>query len=544
MKSRRADTTLRVALLLVGISSFVVVLVLSEETRGWEPLWRVMVLLVPGGLAYVGLMGGGQLRDRHLERTHYGARRAGDDPSLAWLKAESWGFEARGASPGANHLPVTSFGIRRRNSLVALGVTSAVAAGAFIFGYDAASRPEPLSATGAIALVALAPALYFVVRSVGRSLLAGSAIRSKGNAVTFGQALGFVPPVRIGRSELLALVDARTVNGQLVFVAESTRMYGFQAEHLADPDVIVEWFTISWPEVPIARLDERANQAPSFEDLAPSIVAPGSVGTGTSNQTYSAPSVQFEDQGADSSSRPPQHRLTAMRRVLRRRVLAAGAVFLFTVAGLAPALWWYLDQRAANDQLVAEGTPVVATVVKVDRSSRGPDSLEVAFLHDDELIERTIYSGFFTGFSRDVKGRQITVLFDPRDPELIRLPDQRNIFLWTWIALLTTGLLSLLGSLSLAHALHAMAAVDGASWIRRRIHAVPRARRHRAYLIVDEPGAIGPIHLSNPSGLRKTKLENAEAWVGVGRRVTIVLPVQDDELTITVQGRRPNTRSL
>ncbi|MEM7288187.1 MAG: hypothetical protein AAF480_17700 [Actinomycetota bacterium] len=136
----------------------------------------------------------------------------------------------------------------------------------------------------------------------------------------------------------------------------------------------------------------------------------------------------------DPDAGPDPVDLEGARRQWRHRQFGFAAFSLAAAGVLVVSLVWWDAQRAANDRLLDEGELVTATVTEV-RVGRGPDTLIVEFVHEGDRYERRIHTGFFGGYARSNRGRDIGVLFDPARPDLVRTPSGRNMHDWTWLAL-------------------------------------------------------------------------------------------------------------
>ncbi len=528
METRTADLALRLSLIVAGLAGMVLFMVLATATEGWRAGFRLAVLLLPAGVTLATLMAGAELREPFEQRTRYGGRRRGAEGAIDLRRFGPADTAPPVGSPAAE-APPASFAIRRRNTVVALALTAATAAVMAPVALDALAQPD-LTETGLVAMVVLAPALFYSARSLLRLVASSWAIRLDHERITLGLALGFVPPLRLARSQLRAIVDARESTGLVHLVVDPSTGYRIRADHLVAVDALLATVASWWPELPIVTAEPHDVAPPSFEDLAPQIEdAP----TESSQDPIAAATRIPARRPMGDGAGPPPARIRSARQVLRRRTWLAGGVFLVAVVGMFPASWWYLSQRADNDRVLGDGIVVRAVVTDVDRSAFGPDSMKVAFTHEGVEYVRTIHSGFFSSYSRTALGNEIEVSFDPANPRLVRLADRRNIHELTWVALLGAGAVGLLASLGLARTLHDRLTLDTAQWSRGRVHGIPRSGRTPATIVLEGAATTPPQVLRGAFGLGKGSIAHAPAWLGIGRRTLVVLPDDLDHLVLT-----------
>ncbi len=535
VKTAAADVALRLILIVVGLAGMVVLFLLADATEAWPAARRMAILTAPAAVAITGLVAGVQLREPFEERTHYGARRTGRDGAID-LGNPAPQTTAQAAAPDPRSAPTTRFGVDRRNTLVVLALATVALAIFVPLGLRALERPG-LSETGLISVLIIGPCAFLFVRSLVRLVTASRAIVVDGNRITIGAALGFLPPIRLDRSELAAIVDAREVNGALHFVVDANTGYRIRADHLSDPEAVLPFFATWWPEVPAPKTERTPA---SFEELAPRPAA----GTRLPPMTEAGgrgPDAASARSSHGTGSAPPPERLSSAATTLRRRSLLVALVLVVGIAGVAGAGWWYLAQRSANDRLATGGTVIEATVIDVDRSSRGPDSMVLAFEHQGVEYQRRVYSGFLSSFSRDLAGQEVGVLFDPDNADLVRFADRRNIHEATLPVLAGAAATALLGAIALSSARAKSTTLRTAHWSRRRIHASPRSGRTPATLVFEDD-TRQTLLLRGVAGLRGRSLESTPSWLGVGHRDVVVLPDDPGDLTLTAplpKGDRP-----
>ncbi|MCP3976344.1 MAG: hypothetical protein GY720_17810 [bacterium] len=140
---------------------------------------------------------------------------------------------------------------------------------------------------------------------------------------------------------------------------------------------------------------------------------------------------------------------------------------------------------------------------EVDRSSRGPDELKVSFDVAGEHHQAIIYSGWFTGWKRSAQGEDVVVLVDPDNPQLVRLPEARNIHVLTWIALMLAFVVAMIGYAQFKEKRTIATLLRDGQWGRRvvRIKKGNTVRRTLSVRAISE----------NP---------NEELWVSLGAAAT------------------------
>ena len=123
-------------------------------------------------------------------------------------------------------------------------------------------------------------------------------------------------------------------------------------------------------------------------------------------------------------------------------------------------------------------------------------------------------------------------VFDPAHPDLVRLPDRRNIQPWTWISVLTALLGVALAWMAVRTFRDAFRAVQSSGWTSFRFHATPRAGRSPARVVLDVAGSDGPLVIAGAWGLGKRSYSAREAWVVRHRAAVVLLPAEDDKVAI------------
>lgn len=219
------------------------VLVLFGVTRAWAPSARLVLLATSASLSVAGfwvteLGSKNGLRPRRLgEIVPVGEQAVGGSSAPAYVV--SGGLRSRGEDR-------VRFGVKRRNSLIAVGVMAPVAVLSILFGLDGLADDE-LSATTLVAILVSGPAVYVTVRSLIRIVLARRAITFTADHVRLGVALGYVPPLVIDRHRLAQIRQVPSLG----LVVDHKIVRRLRDSHLEDRDGLFEWITTNWPEVTV-----------------------------------------------------------------------------------------------------------------------------------------------------------------------------------------------------------------------------------------------------------------------------------------------------
>lgn len=391
--TRSQDNALRLLLLVAAIGLVALTFVIGSNTSGWATWPRTLVLSISAGAAVGTFWLGIEIRTKYPERTP--------------LRLRRWGIlnESGGPNPPVGLGPSSPLHIAldRKNSLFVGGVLVVIAILAWSIAANLDFSEDALPAT-AIALAVAPWATIYAARAVIRVLLANRAATITSRELVLGTALGYWPPLHLARSAIQAILPGLSGVTSIAVVLED-RIYEINPRHMVDSETVVARMHAAWPD--------RAAQVTWETDI----------------------SDDAEVAQQEVSQAPPEVVALATKSSRRRRALAM-LVLIVGIGLLGTATAWYLVQRAANDALLSEGKSVLARVDEVDRSSRGPDELKVSFEVDGERHQAIIHSGWFTGWKRSAQGQDVVVLVDPDSPQLVRLPEARNIHVLTWIALM------------------------------------------------------------------------------------------------------------
>ena len=224
---------------------------------------------------------------------------------------------------------------------------------------------------------------------------------------------------------------------------------------------------------------------------------------------------------------PPPHVIDQVSRSLRRsRIRITAALVLTLAVAIATLTWWY-SLRTANDRLLDEGTLVAATVVDIDRNSRGPDDMTVVFEWDDEELQYSIASHWLQGWNQDIEGGTVGILYDPAHPAFVRLPDQRNYNPFAGpLALLGAGLV-LITIASWRRANRARTALTSSNWFPRTV-AANKQKRIQHVLIESVPGTLSVLVSSGA----KSDLDPGPGWVVCNYRTVVAYHEPSETLMI------------
>lgn len=243
------------------------VLVLHEVTRTWAPAARLALLAMSGSLLVPGVGLIEPPEPTFGSKTLGRFRRLGEllptrDPAVpdSWVSVSpvSSALTSRG-------MDRVRFAIRRRNSLIAFGIAVPVAAASILLALDGLVDDE-LTEGALIAAVVAGPAIFVAIRSLIRLLLAHRAITFTADRMKLGVALGYLPPLAIERHQLTQVRQVPSIG----LVIDHKVVYPLTGNHLVDPDGLVGWIVMNWPEVPIVPVRyELEVERPVFIDGVP-----------------------------------------------------------------------------------------------------------------------------------------------------------------------------------------------------------------------------------------------------------------------------------
>lgn len=149
-------------------------------------------------------------------------------------------------------------------------------------------------------------------------------------------------------------------------------------------------------------------------------------------------------------------------------------VILLAVCLVWSVTWWN-SQRDANSRLLEQGQIVSAQVVDVD--SGRTSSLTVRFAVEEGYLERDIHAGLSQTFPRGYLGQEISILFDPAHPELVRTPDGRNMHPLTIVVTFGAGVLLVAILAGIRSTLSVWSLLAATSWRRGELSSVARGRQ-------------------------------------------------------------------
>ena len=282
-----------------------------------------------------------------------------------------------------------------------------------------------LTALQVVAAVAFSAGLGWGARAIVKAVLSSRAVVVDRDHIRLGFAAGYLPPVSLRLDDLRGVAHGVSTTW---LIHRDGRLYGVEDRQLADPGALLR--ILAQPEVADSARPDDGQTAPG-RSMRPG--RPSGVETEPMAEWHIAPPP------------PPEPFTDAMvqavrqQRAVRFRVVA-GALAV-GCAALVVSGWWWIDQRSANDALAANGRLVRATVVDV--TSGRSSSLTVEFEGNGRTLRRTIHPQWLSSFDNDNRGRTIGILFDPNNPDLVRVPDHRNMHPLTWVAVLSSSLVAL-----------------------------------------------------------------------------------------------------
>lgn len=160
---------------------------------------------------------------------------------------------------------------------------------------------------------------------------------------------------------------------------------------------------------------------------------------------------------------------------LRTLALRSAGLALVWLAVLAGAVAGFAAMSASADRLLTTGARVTGEVLGVYQHSGSEDTIRVAYPvgHDGSR-----YADIVRDSGRQyTRGQQVTVIYDPADPDRVRTPDETNVDQsWTWVLVIGT-IAGLSGPV--------LSVIGAVNW-RRRYRAV-RATGWRVASVTIEP---------------------------------------------------------
>ncbi|MEM9519660.1 MAG: DUF3592 domain-containing protein [Actinomycetota bacterium] len=397
------------------------------------------------------------------------------------------------------------------------GVLAALAAWGAAAVAGNVDRFGELTLVGLIGYLLFGAFAFLAIRAAIFLTLASRAVTIHHDRIVLGAAAGYAP------SKPLSLSDIRSstqFGREIVIVSGTERVDVIDLTRFRDADRLA----VALGATPIRTVDEgvRTEAAMPFLDNPDGRQVIGADnGAGVERGDVGRRHVREEGLEPENS-RPTDRDLSGARHQwrVRRRALIVAALATSVACGWLSV--GYVQQRSANDELLADGREVVATVTDVDRSSRGPDSITVEFRTANGLRAGTIHSGWFRGFSRGLQGRSVVVLFDDEDPDLVRLRESRNIHPMFSILAISSGFIAI----GLIQATRASTQVqrllESSAWRRGRFR-VRELGRGSYRLDLSDPS--GRTLLSKPVvGVRHVDRRTSTASFTSGRRWTVVVP--------------------
>ncbi len=509
MLSRSADVGVRIAIGVVGVASIAGIFFLLDGDSGLAPLARVVLTIPLGGAFVFAIAAVSELRDSYEQREVLRFRRWGRRPVVV--------SDIEGASVTRYRRPqVYSTAPARRFSIGWKGTAFAFAVGALMaavswVGVADAAESGGLVETGLILACALPIGLWLSVRALIRLALSHRAVTVDSSALTLGISLGFAWPVRLPLSEIEEVVLFDAERGvEIIIGMRDDRSFRIDGRRLRDAPGFSAW----WAENTASgqTFASKVEPIPQVE-LDPPIAPQAGLGPGLQ---------RIDDLGA----------------AMRRRTLVTMAWLTLASLFAAGTAYAYMDQRLENDHLAMSGSRYLAEVTDVDRSSRGPDEISVRFVANGSTYERTITSPWFKGYSRDLKGRNVTVLFDPSQEGMARLPESRNYPVPLRLTFLAVPLVLPLAIMSYrTNRWHNLALKHG-QWTRAQVR-IGKGKQKRAYI---RRASDTETHTAYIFFHQTGQYEGGEAWVcGHNRGLLVVFDDQDDWLPASV-GKKSSLR--
>lgn len=323
------------------------------------------------------------------------------------------------------------------------------------------------------------------VRVAINALTASRALRVDREGLRLGPPLGFLPPLTIPASEIVAIVPR---GSELLVCSDGPRLYAIDLASFRDPAAVGAALGVD--------LEPTAPSDQQDDPYVPPDLASPLPTTGPVRRVISPESVTAKR----AAARPSAEQLNLVRRQWRTQFLVMVAITAIGATLTIASFGWWAGQRAANDAILVNGIAITATVTEVEA---GGDSITVEFAHEGSQFERTIQAGLFKEFPRGLNGHDITVAFDPAKPDLVRQPGSRNMHPLAFI--------------SVALSIVVLAAGLLGARIRRRVTRLHKADRWvttQFSVLSSERGRARPVELSLDHG---PKLSFA-GCAGVGKR--------------------------
>lgn len=291
-------------------------------------------------------------------------------------------------------------------------------------------------------------------RSLVRLAARRTALRVEREAVVLGVALGYVPPVRIARKNVVAVTGW---GDEIDLLSAGRRVDRLPLRAFQDPAAVARSLGLRHRVGEAIEPPERAD-----------------VQTVGGNGQLSLLDLPAEVPGLG----PDADDLAGARFQWRSRLALTVVFAMALIVGFVISVMWWADQREANARLLVDGQRVDAEVVDVDPGRNS--SIVVRFEVDGTPLERTIHAGLFRGYPRGLLGEQVTILVDPNALDLVRSPEGRNMHPLTWVSAMVTLIFGGIALGGVRSSRLGLRMLEAASWQRARFSADRRALRQRS----------------------------------------------------------------
>ena len=265
MPSRTAEALIRLILGILGLGAIVLIFVIDEANSGWSPVTRIVMSLPLALFGIYGLFAAIELREKPHTRDLLRFRRLGKRRPLLHIGGAGSSTMIRRPSVAAYTEP-ERFGLRTRNSWIALAIGIGGSLAAWDGATSAFGHVEPYSDAGFVWILTLPLALLLAVRSVLRIALAHRAVVIDATGVRLGIALGFAWPLLVpfeDMESILVLEDDSEAEF-LIFLTDG-RSYHIDGRHLADAGSLASWLTTHAAASPAQLVQQEAVADPDQE---------------------------------------------------------------------------------------------------------------------------------------------------------------------------------------------------------------------------------------------------------------------------------------
>ncbi|MDJ0497087.1 MAG: hypothetical protein QNJ89_04605 [Acidimicrobiia bacterium] len=243
MPSQPTEVLIRLLLGILGLGAIVAIFAITEANSAWAPTTSVLVSLPLASFGIYGLFAAIELRDKPHARDLLRLRRLGKRRPL--LNIGGAGSSTTISRPAvAAFTPAKRFGLRTRNSWIALVFGAVGSLAAWEGATSAFGRTEPFADAGFAWILVLPLTLFVAVRSILRIAAASRAVVVDAAGVRLGVALGFSWPLLVPFEDIESIVVLQDEAAAefLIFTADE-RTYHIDGRHLADAAALTVWLT-------------------------------------------------------------------------------------------------------------------------------------------------------------------------------------------------------------------------------------------------------------------------------------------------------------